>query len=281
MANYTTAPSPFELEPNMEGIGIIERTIKAAEADVYRGALLNAQSSALLIGGAVVHASNTAGQVFMGVAVDDGAGGDNIRVVRDGKAGPYTYSGGGLDSNAEGNLVYCGADDNTVAGTGHVLIGTIYRVNNPTGGGGAGDSVTINVRRDFSGASYDRYLTDNRTRRNIILTYNYTLHGGAVSTIDLGGWIPAAAIITSVVSDTLTALASTGAPKAGLALKRGSDILISATAYDNADWTGVTVRPTLTGPKIASAGAVSLTITNQALTAGKVNFIIEWIMSST
>jgi hypothetical protein len=120
--------------------------IKAAEAKVYYGALLNVASGDT----EVSHAGDDSGSRFYGVAAQRGDAGDTIDIYTDGVYGPYTHSDGSLTIANEGDYVCCGADDSTVqsrgSSTNSVVVGKIHKVRSATtvdiklSGGGSDDA---------------------------------------------------------------------------------------------------------------------------------------------
>ena len=113
------------------------------------------------------------------------------------------------------------------------------------------------------------------------VTYDFSIHGGAIGTIDLGGSIPANAIIMTLTTDVVTPFTIGGGPPAKILLDRGGNSLMPATSYTSALLTGVDTRVHLSGPKISSTGSVTFTISDTALTAGKCHIIVKWVLSDS
>ena len=112
--------------------------------------------------------------------------------------------------------------------------------------------------------------------------YDFATDGGAVdpSGINLGVTIPNNAIVLSGVVEKLTGFASSGSATVALKVEGANDV-ITATAFDNAQFTaGIAPAAALAGTqfKTTDARAVTLTIAGAALTAGKYNFHIEYLI---
>ncbi len=114
-------------------------------------------------------------------------------------------------------------------------------------------------------------------------TYDFDADGGAVSTIDLGITIPDNALVTSCVLEKITGFASSGSATVALGLESTTDI-IAATAFNNAALTQVVAygAALASAPfKTTAARNVQITIGTAALTAGKFNFYIEYLVGSS
>jgi len=107
--------------------------------------------------------------------------------------------------------------------------------------------------------------------------YDFASDAGAVGTVSFGRVIPAGAIVIKVVADELTNVTSGGS--ATIKLQAGSTDLTGATAI--ADFAG------LTSPALASSAAaiklsvdseLKIAIATAALTAGKVRFLVEYLL---
>lgn len=118
--------------------------------------------------------------------------------------------------------------------------------------------------------------------------YDFSVVGGAVSTINLkdedgkDAVVPNKAIITSVFIDTLTAPTSGGAATIALGANSTTD-LKAATAI--ASYTGiiagVPVGTAATAVKLTNDRTITATVATAALTAGKIYVLIEYILSET
>lgn len=71
--------------------------------------------------------------------------------------------------------------------------------------------------------------------RPIVLSYDFAVHGGAVSSINLGT-IPAGTIVLWAEVELTTALTSGGAATAGLTLEAAGDIKAVATLISASPW---------------------------------------------
>lgn len=110
------------------------------------------------------------------------------------------------------------------------------------------------------------------------VTYDFAVNGGAVSTIDLGAAIPAGAIVTQVLQDTLTGVTSGGA--ATVQLLAGATALTGATAIASITGTGaVALASSATAIKVSSATTLRVAIATSALTAGRVRFFVSYVIS--
>ncbi len=137
----------------------------------------------------------------------------------------------------------------------------------------------------------------NKTKNSLCAVYDFSVEGGAIATLplldDMGNpaILPQGAIVTNVVCNVITALASAGS--ATLALGSGNSgattDLLGATAKASLASglvAGVPVGTAATsvGPLNASAAGcqVQATIAVATLTAGKIYFNIDyWINSIT
>lgn len=111
------------------------------------------------------------------------------------------------------------------------------------------------------------------SRACIKVTYNFAIHGGAISPdIVLGGSIPAGAIVTEVLAEVLTAATSGGTP--AIDLKVGTTQVV--TAADPLALSGISAMTVVLG-KVAGDGKVRLDIDSATLTDGKIAFYISYI----
>lgn len=109
--------------------------------------------------------------------------------------------------------------------------------------------------------------------------YDFSVDGGAVSTItpQQTETIPAGAVVTNVYAVEDTAFTSSGA--ATVQLKAGSTALTDAEAY-NTGFTGadeISLASSATAIEVATAGSLVVTVGTAALTAGVVNFSVEYL----
>jgi len=109
-------------------------------------------------------------------------------------------------------------------------------------------------------------------------TYSFTVDGGAVSTITpaTNQLVPKNAIITRAWTDVRTSMTSGGSATVALAV--GGVTIKSATAFDNAAYTGLDDQVTAPA-KTSSSGYITFTVATAALTAGIVDIYVEYILS--
>ena len=114
--------------------------------------------------------------------------------------------------------------------------------------------------------------------------YDFSVHGGAQSTIDLDNaygkavTLPANAIVTNVWAEELTDVTSGGS--ATLLLVAGSTSLTGATGY--ASFGGITsvgLAGSAAGIKVSANSDLKVTIGTADVTAGKVRFHVEYMIS--
>lgn len=113
-------------------------------------------------------------------------------------------------------------------------------------------------------------------KKSIKITYDFSVNGGAISGIDLGPVIPKNAVITSCITDVVTPMTSGGSATVALAV--GGVTLKSATAFDDAAYTGVDSH--LSSPAKTNANdRLTFTIATATLTAGKVIIILDYVVT--
>ena len=111
--------------------------------------------------------------------------------------------------------------------------------------------------------------------------YDFATDGGAVSTIDLGVTIPDNAIALSCIVEKISAFTSGGAATVGLKIEGSGDVINASTAFNNAQYTAAIAPATALASaqfKTTAARNVSLEVGAHALTAGKYNFHIEYLV---
>ena len=111
--------------------------------------------------------------------------------------------------------------------------------------------------------------------------YDFATDGGAVSTIDLGVTIPDNAIVLTCIVEKITAFTSGGAATVGLKIESSGDVIGASTAFDNAQYSTAIVPGVALASsqfKTTAARNVSLEIGAHAITAGKYNFHIEYLI---
>lgn len=119
--------------------------------------------------------------------------------------------------------------------------------------------------------------------RTLKVQYDFSVHGGAVGNISLSGSLPDNAIVVGVVTDILTTPNSTGGTGT-IRLNVATDgNLAPALAADNAQ-TGVLFSDPDSASadvpvKMTAARTVRVTVATAAVTAGKVNYFIKYLLS--
>lgn len=110
--------------------------------------------------------------------------------------------------------------------------------------------------------------------------YDFATDGGTVGEKALGVSLPDNALVLSCIVEKVTVFASSGSATVALHAEGAGDIL-AATAFDNAQYT-VDVAPAaaLAASKFKTTASreIKLTIATAALTAGKYNFHIEYLI---
>lgn len=113
--------------------------------------------------------------------------------------------------------------------------------------------------------------------------YDFAVHGGAVSTITLGGdnTVPAGAIIYGGLIEVDTALTSGGSATVAVGLESTNDLL-AATAFGSAPWSSTGRKVIIpvgaaTSVKTTVPRAVTITIATAALTAGKFRVVLFYV----
>lgn len=110
--------------------------------------------------------------------------------------------------------------------------------------------------------------------------YDFSVNGGAVSTIDLGVSIPDNAIIVEVIRDELVAATSTGSTGT-IQLNVATDGNLEQTAL-TADGGAVTVASSggsAVPKKLTAARSLRVTIATNAVLAGKIRYFVRYMKS--
>jgi hypothetical protein len=131
----------------------------------------------------------------------------------------------------------------------------------------------------------------NRTKNHMVAVYDFAVLGGAVSTINLVdeqgnlAILPKGAIVTNVIAHVVTAVLSSGTTGVSLGLLTATDLMASTVKGSLLINTLVAGAPvgsaaTCVGPVTAAAGSqVTVGIITTALTAGKIYYHIEYMIS--
>lgn len=107
--------------------------------------------------------------------------------------------------------------------------------------------------------------------------YDFAVLGGAVSDIVLPLTVPAGAIVVRAHAEVLAAVTSAGSG-ASIAVKSGSDVIVTAVDAEATFTLGAIVALNVNPKKAAAASSVAITVSGEALTAGKINFYIQYIL---
>lgn len=104
-------------------------------------------------------------------------------------------------------------------------------------------------------------------------TYDFTVNGGTVGAKTLALSLPAGSYVTQVYAFNTTNFTSGGS--ATIALAFGATALLTATAYNNADFTAPSAL--LAAPvKVTATSSLTMTVAAAALTAGKYRFVVHY-----
>jgi hypothetical protein len=109
--------------------------------------------------------------------------------------------------------------------------------------------------------------------KTIKSVYDFSNQGGAISAITLPVAIPTGSVVTRVFIKNVTNATSGGSATIAVAL--GGVAVKAATAFDNASFTTANILYS-SGEVTSTAAALTLTIADDALTAGKYEFIVEY-----
>lgn len=108
--------------------------------------------------------------------------------------------------------------------------------------------------------------------------YDFAVDGGDVGDISLGVTIPDNAIIASGFVEGITAVTSGGSATVAIKLESAADVL-NATAKGSFTATGVIPCTVAAAPfKLTAQRTVTITVATAALTAGKFNVWIEYLV---
>ena len=102
--------------------------------------------------------------------------------------------------------------------------------------------------------------------------YDFDVNGGTIGEISLKSYIPSGAIVKAVYTDVKSAITSAGTP--AIDIKVGSDVL--AAIADGTALSGVEEQTT-TLTRVSADESLIFEIKDAAITAGKVNVIVEYI----
>lgn len=127
----------------------------------------------------------------------------------------------------------------------------------------------------------------NRCKNMMVCVYDFAVLGGAVGDIGLlddegnAAMVPAKAIVTKVLVDTITAPTSGGLATVALKLVNAADLLgATAKASVTGILDGVPAETAATAVKNGAADSqVKVTVGTAALTAGKLRVFVEYNQS--
>lgn len=128
------------------------------------------------------------------------------------------------------------------------------------------------------------YTADGLSNMRVLrVTYDFAVNGGATGTINLGQALPAKALIKQVWSYTTTAPLSGGTPAVTLLCEDAANLMASVdlTTY-TIGTIHAGVETGVAGTMVAAIAAscnVSMTIATATLTAGKVTWYIEYVIT--
>lgn len=118
-------------------------------------------------------------------------------------------------------------------------------------------------------------------------TYDFAVNGGAVGTVNLkdpdgnDATLPISAIVTQVYIDEVTNVTSGGAATVSVGANTTTDLLAAtAIASFSGIIAGVPVGTAATMVKLTAARTLTASIATAALTAGKLNIFVEYVVST-
>lgn len=144
---------------------------------------------------------------------------------------------------------------------------------------------------DRQGPTDRKYALGSELRQaqqlGVKATWNYAVQGGAISTINLDGadgkdvTLPSKAIITDCVIDVVTAPSSSGGTgTVALTANSSGDVKAAVDADTLANQVDcIPVGSAATAVKLTAARTLSIEIASEAMTAGKINVWLEYVLS--
>lgn len=137
--------------------------------------------------------------------------------------------------------------------------------------------------RKFENFVENKYLGNDQPK-HLVFLYDFATLGGAVGAIVLTNadgkalTLPDNAILTSVLYEELTPLASGGSATVALGITGNTDAFLSATAFNDAEFTtDVSTKNAEIPLKLDGSKSVVATVAVAALTAGKFKLYVEYI----
>lgn len=116
------------------------------------------------------------------------------------------------------------------------------------------------------------YIDKGMTSVCAAFTYDFAVHGGAITPDILLGTLPAGVVVTSVTTDVLTNVVGAGT---AWELKINGSVIV--TIADPTVLTGAQ-NQTTTAKKTINQSSVLLNINTAVTTAGKVRFLVQYVM---
>lgn len=121
-------------------------------------------------------------------------------------------------------------------------------------------------------------VTSGMSRKQLNFIYNFAVDGGVVSTIGMGVFLPAGAVVHWGVAQVVTALTSGGAATIAVGWTGDTGALLAATAVaswsDNAVLEGVDLIVAMV--KVTAIQQLAVTIATADLTAGLFYYTCEY-----
>lgn len=110
--------------------------------------------------------------------------------------------------------------------------------------------------------------------------WDFSVQGGAVASFDTGIHLPNKAIVTQVYTDTITAVTTSASGTLSLDANTAGDLkaALAAASYSGIQ-AGVPVGTAATMVKLTAARTITASIATGALTAGKVKFFLQYVIS--
>jgi hypothetical protein len=116
------------------------------------------------------------------------------------------------------------------------------------------------------------YIDKGMTSCCAVFTYDFSVHGGAITPDIALGQLPAGLVVTGVITDVITPVTGTGTK---WILKVNGSVV--TTIADPTALTGAAVQ-TATAKKTINQSTVYLNIDDAVTTAGKVRFLVQYVM---
>lgn len=148
------------------------------------------------------------------------------------------------------------------------------------------EATTVNAIAKIS----DGHISGQRMRSrrgSIVVTYDFSVNGGAVSTIELGEPFPANSRVTRGSYEVITAPTSSGSAQIAIGTHSNGQNLKAFTAYNNAtfnvgvhDFIPDGSAATFTG-KTTSRRGIFFAISGAALTGGRIVMLLDYVVTDS